>query len=88
MKYIAQGHEPEPKPKQCDFSPDDTLISVSPLFTYIFIYVFLSFCHFGLHQWRMEVPRLGVELELQPPAYVGTEPHLQPTPQLMALPDP
>ena len=24
---------------------------------------------FGVHQWHVEVPRLGVESELQPPAY-------------------
>ena len=42
----------------------------------------------------MEVPRLGVELELQLLAYatatetVGSEPCLQPTPQLAAMPDP
>ena len=30
----------------------------------------MSFCLFlGLLLWHMEVPRLGVELELQPPAY-------------------
>ena len=28
-----------------------------------------SFRFLGLHLWHMEVPRLGVELELQPPAY-------------------
>ena len=38
----------------------------------------------------MEIPRLGVESELQLPDYstatamAGSEPHLQPTPQLMA----
>ena len=42
----------------------------------------------------MEVPRLGVKSELQLPAYttatatMGSEPCLQPTPQLMAMPDP
>ena len=35
----------------------------------------------------MEVPRLGVELELYH-SNVGSEPHLQPTPQLSATPDP
>ena len=42
---------------------------------------------------HMEVPRLGVESELQLPAYTshshaGSKPHLQPTPQLMATLDP
>ena len=36
-----------------------------------FLFSFLSFFGFlGLHLWqRMNIPRLGVELELQPPAY-------------------
>ena len=42
----------------------------------------------------MEVTKLGVESELQLLAYTiateiaGPEPHLQTTPQLMAMPDP
>ena len=32
----------------------------------------MSFCLSGPHQWRMEVPRLGVKSELQPPAYART----------------
>ena len=42
----------------------------------------------------MEVPRLGVELELQPPAYTTAiatpdlSARLPPTPWLMATPDP
>ena len=42
----------------------------------------------------MEVPSLGVESELQLLAYAtatamqGSEPHLQPMPQLVAMPDP
>ena len=31
---------------------------------YLFIYLFIL----GLHPWHMEGPRLGVKLELQPPA--------------------
>ena len=48
----------------------------------------------GLHPWHMEIPRLGVESELQLLAYatatarVGSEPSLPPTPQLTALLDP
>ena len=30
---------------------------------------YLLFFFSGLHPWRMEVPRLGVKSELQPPAY-------------------
>jgi len=40
----------------------------------------------------MQVPRLGVESELQLLAYTtataGSKPHLQPTPQITATPDP
>ena len=43
----------------------------------------------------MEVPRLGVELELQLPDYATapamparSDPHMQPTLQLTAMPDP
>ena len=39
----------------------------------------------------MEVSRVGVKSELPLPAYTtaeGTEPHLWPTPQLTATPDP
>ena len=35
----------------------------------IFSFLFFSFCFLGPHLWYMEVPRLGVELELQLPAY-------------------
>ena len=34
-----------------------------------FILFYLFFCFLGLHLQHMEVPRLGVELELQLPAY-------------------
>ena len=40
-----------------------TSFSVSPI-SFFFFFFFL-----GLHLWHMEVPRLGVELELQLPAY-------------------
>ena len=33
------------------------------------IYTFLFFFSFGLYLWYMEVPRIGVKSELQPPAY-------------------
>ena len=32
-------------------------------------FFFLFFCFLGPHMWHMEVPRIGVELELQLPAY-------------------
>ena len=51
----------------------------------------LPFCLFlRPHLLHTEVPRLGVESELQLPAYTTATamPHLQPTSQLMATPDP
>ena len=39
------------------------------LFIYLFIYLFVFLPFLGLLPWHMEIPRLGVELELQPPAY-------------------
>ena len=32
-------------------------------------FCFVLFCFLGLHLWHMEIPRLGVELELQLPDY-------------------
>ena len=50
---------------------------------------FFCFCFLGLYPRNMEVPWLGVESELQLPAYVATaDPSLPPTPQLIATPDP
>ena len=34
--------------------------------------IFFSLSFLGLHLWHMEVPRLGVKLELQLPAYTAT----------------
>ena len=53
----------------------------------------LSFVFLGLNLRHMEVPRLGVEMELQRwPTHshsnVRSEPCLRPIPQLMATPDP
>ena len=59
------------------------------LLSKVFVCLFL-----GLHPWHIEVPSLGVEMELQLPAYgiatatLGSEVHLQATPQLTAMPDP
>ena len=75
-----------------------TKITILILFYFLFIYdyyYFLSFVFLGLHLRHMEVLRLGVKLELLLPACthqshsnVGFEPHLRPTPQLTATPDP
>ena len=54
---------------------------------------FLSFVFLWLHQWHMEVPRLGVELELQLQPYTTSmatpdlELLLRPTLQLVATQD-
>ena len=37
-------------------------------FCFVFVFV-LFFVFVGMHLWHMEVPRLGVKLELQLPAY-------------------
>ena len=55
-----------------------------------FVFLFLVFL--GLYLQHMEVLGLGVELELQLPAYIhskaGSETHLRPTQQLVAILDP
>ena len=47
----------------------------------LFIYLFNLFiyCFLGMHPWHMEVPRLVVELELQPLAYATATPDPWPT---------
>ena len=47
-------------------SNDDGLIWDPPE---LLLLLLLFFCFLGLHSQHMEVPRLGVELELQLPAY-------------------
>ena len=42
----------------------------------------------GPHPQHIEVPRLGIEWELELPTYTRSKPHLRPTPQLTAMPDP
>ena len=53
----------------------------------LFIYLFIL-CFLGPQAQHMEIPRLGVESELQLLACATVQLHLQPTPQLMAMPDP
>ena len=55
--------------------------------------IIIIFALLGPQPQHMDVPGLGVESELQVLAYTtatitGSEPHLQSTPQLMAMPDP
>ena len=46
-------------------------LSLSPSLSlfFFFFFFFFFFVYLGPHLWHMEVPRLGVELELQMPAY-------------------
>ena len=39
-------------------------LALTSLYVYFYFFVFL-----GPHLWHMEVPRLGIKLELWPPAY-------------------
>ena len=68
-------------------------IVMMTIFKNFILLYFSLFVFLGLYPWHMEVPRLEVESELQPLASVShsnaeSEPRLQPTPQLMAMPDP
>ena len=63
------------------------------LFAYFYFYFFWLFVFLGPHPQHMEVPRLGVERELQLPAYTTatateSKQSLQPTPQLTGMPEP
>ena len=59
-----------------------------------FSFFFFAFCFLGLHLWHIEVPTIGVKMELWLPAYaiatatLRSETHLQPTPQLTETLDP
>ena len=50
------------------------------IFCFVLFHFFVCFCFLGLHPQHMEVPGLGVQLELRPPAYT--------TAQLMVALDP
>ena len=58
------------------------------------IIVFTYFFFLESHLWHIGLPRLGAKSELQLPAYttatatLGSKPHLEPTPQLVATQDP
>ena len=46
------------------------IIKVAKMFQNFLVFVLFCFvCFLGPNLWHMEAPRLGVELELQPPAY-------------------
>ena len=72
------------------------VLYVCMLFFPQLFFFFLVFCLFlllllllflGPLPGHMEVPRLGVESELKPPAYARATATRIPTPQLMATPD-
>ena len=58
-----------------------------------FFFFFFSF-FLGLHLWHMGVPRLGGQIGVAAAGLyhghsnTGSELHFQPTPQLVAMPDP
>ena len=59
----------------------------------LFVCLFVLFCFLELHLHHMEVPRLGVESATAAGLHhshsnSGSKPHLQPTSQLTATPDP
>ena len=64
----------------------------TPRFHFISFYIYLFIASLGLHLRHKTVPRLGVELELYLLVYTmantGSEPCLQPTPQLTTRQDP
>ena len=76
---------------ECTFCT--SFIKFSPNYFVLFdatVNEILLFCFLGPHPRHVEVPRPGVESERQLPAYTtatATQ-RLQPTPQLMATPDP
>ena len=65
------------------------LISDFLVFGFVFFCLFVCFCFLGPHALHMEVPSLGVNSEIQLPAYTtATAMHLRPGPQFMVKPYP
>ena len=71
INYILQfkkkkNHRAEPE--LCNLVPAHS--SLGPLHSLLFIFIFILFvCFLGPHLWHMEVPRVGIRLELQLLAY-------------------
>ena len=60
------------------------VVTLPRIFSFFsFFSFFFFFCFLGPHPWHMEVPGVGVKSGI-----TGSEPHLQPTPQLTAMLDP
>ena len=53
------------------YEPVNSDLLVKPL-RFSFSFFFWCVCFFGLHVRHVEVPRLGVKSELQPPVYTAT----------------
>ena len=64
-------------------------VPVELVLSFFFLFIFL-----GSHPWHMEVPRPGVQVRVTAAGLyhshinAGSEPHLQPTPQLTSTLDP
>ena len=72
----AAGRKPKKKKKKLAIVNMDLkkkrpnqIFSIRNLLYFIFLIFFYFFAFLGSHPWHMEVPSLGVESELQPPAY-------------------
>ena len=64
-----------------DFKQERNMVGfVFPPFFLLFLLLFFLFfpCFLGPHLWQVEVPRLGVALELQLPAYTTATATLDP----------
>ena len=62
---ITQVDNTEKKKREMNGICGTPGICVNFFYFYFCIFLFLFFVFLGLHLWHMEVPRLGVKLELQ-----------------------
>ena len=78
----------------CRFFSMMAIFNIAKWFLIVDFCLFVCFHFLQPHLQHVEVPRLGIKLELQPPGLchnhsnTGSEPHLGPTPQLTGMPDP
>ena len=77
-RHIAAPHGEHPALGGCLFT----------LTLCFFGFFFFFLVCLGPHLKHMEVPKLGIQLELLHHSHAGSKLSLQPTPQLMATPDP
>ena len=65
LKLIKLGEKNKPEKLTALRTGEGQEVTISLFLSFsLFLFFFL-----GLHSWQMDVPRLGVELELQLPAY-------------------